>query len=125
MHNSKFVPTADQEKLIQSLQSKFLRDEIPHPNTHASMIVRDQSSLGTISDNLRFISQYVCSCGNKTETVTHSTQCIGENAIDSYQLNCINCGKEEKVNFHMLREALKEDTSKPKYNKRSTLYPYL
>ncbi|MHA2276593.1 MAG: hypothetical protein ACXAC2_12530 [Candidatus Kariarchaeaceae archaeon] len=117
----------DHKEVINSLKDKLaIRDPVKLANVGEKIPTKFLSGNGSLDDNLKIINQYVCSCGAKTETFMHSFHSDNEGkALDSYHLNCTKCGQEERVSFHMLREALKKTRDVPIFIKRSKLHPYI
>lgn len=113
--------------LIKSLKDRITDDQSSLQHEKSKKIsTAFFSGNGSMDDNLKIINQYICSCGSKTDTLMHSFQSdmVGR-ALDSYHLNCNDCGEEKKLSFHMMIESLKKTSDVPIVIKKSKLYPYL
>ncbi|MDH5404421.1 MAG: hypothetical protein OEZ01_06980 [Candidatus Heimdallarchaeota archaeon] len=117
------IPNENQLRLINSLQKSFsqlpqnLKNETPTINKY------NLSSRGSFEDNQKMINAYICPCGNRMNTTSHSTKTMENNtALDTYQLTCKGCGDHEEISFIMMRKNLQRTFQKPQ--KRPSFYDY-
>ena len=120
-------PSEAQVQLIASLKTimKNYQDEIKLNLTSNTIKTNYRSSRGSIIDNLKMVQQYICSCGRKNNSFSHSTITDSDgSALDNYHLNC-QCGDQEKISFIMMKNALRGTRTSIDVKEKTQLYPYV
>ncbi|MHA2250815.1 MAG: hypothetical protein ACXAD7_10645 [Candidatus Kariarchaeaceae archaeon] len=120
------VPSEAQIQLIASLNTIMNNYQEERKLKITSTIkTHYRSSRGSIIDNLKMVQQYVCSCGRKNSSFSHSTITDSDgSALDNYHLNC-QCGDQEKISFIMMKNALQGARTSIDVKEKTQLYPYV
>ncbi|MHA2503129.1 MAG: hypothetical protein ACXAE3_09675 [Candidatus Kariarchaeaceae archaeon] len=129
MLDSKDLTAEHQNRLLNSLARTVSLNSLPKPTLKLEPRRRSllRSGHGSLDAHMTLMRHYICQCGSRFSVSEHSTSTHSNGtALDTYTVECGNCGDEEDVSFMSLRNTLRQIESPNKVDTRNKhLYPYL
>lgn len=123
------LTTEHQNRLLQSLSREVSLNSMPKPTLKIMPTRRSvfRSGHGSLDGHMTLMNHYICHCGSKFSVSEHSTSTQSNGtALDTYTVECGNCGDEEDVSFMSLRNMfLNLDKPSQVNTKNKRLYPYI